>query len=721
LRLCTPVLPTLLLGLLALTAPACGTAVSAPDATEDATSPPPDAAPDWTLPPLPEGCRNDRTRVLHQAPWPGLGMSITLAARDDDGLPVVDLPSDALELRTLFDQPIPFTLAPAAVQRRYLLLLLADPGTLADTDRTALAGFLATLPPETEVALFRRCKHLEQVASFAPDPGRIAALLADETLHCPDDSPAAFWTSVDTATQEAAHIGGPAFPGLRTVLVVGTEPVPDPPATPAFTGLPVDLHLLYPESAAVPTTLPFPARTLAWSEGLQESLDALSGPLADQAAGLYTLGSCTDLEPETSFHLVADDGGSLCPLLTPKGPDEEIPMACDPEAIAAGQRTFPTAIEFQFTEAEKALYENYALNKIEEDFTLHVRVGDAAPVEATAHLRGQTSLDCARKSFTVNLAKNRPRHLLAGLASDEFYLISMCKDDRYFQQHTANLLARDQGLFPLRFGLVELLIDGNTRGVYLLLEKTEEGLLEDFSRVRSIIRRRFDPGEKDPDVKYPNGTDAHDPAMDAYWALVPATEGLAGQALVDEMDRRIDLDQFLRWLAFQTLMGNGDYVDELFLFSTEAVRQGGLVEWFSFMAWDMDDLYSACHHSGKHAMDDPWGLLFCAEGNLEKALLTDPVVYQRFVDILEEMMATRVTADDVDAALDETASVLLPFFERPEICQAMVVLLEKNPEAADPAIAQADILGKMDELRNQHAARRTKLEERIQAYREAQP
>ena len=42
---------------------------------------------------------------------------------------------------------------------------------------------------------------------------------------------------------------------------------------------------------------------------------------------------------------------------------------------------------------------------------------------------------------------------------------------------------------------------------------------------------------------------------------------------------------------------------------------------FGLHAWDPDDAFQSCHHNGENAVDDPHGLLYCAEGDLDKARL----------------------------------------------------------------------------------------------------
>lgn len=55
--------------------------------------------------------------------------------------------------------------------------------------------------------------------------------------------------------------------------------------------------------------------------------------------------------------------------------------------------------------------------------------------------------------------------------------------------------------------------------------------------------------------------------------------------------------------------------------------------------WDTDDSWSAvCHHDAEDALFDPHGLLFCAEADLDRALLRSPDLLARFADTLEHLI-----------------------------------------------------------------------------------
>ncbi len=694
----------LLVGLAVVVAAGCGT--STPDYQPDATvlsdtyfEPDWQARYDWGQPPLQEACQTPTNRLLHLASWPGLGLGILVGITDELGDPVQDLAESWFGLASVWGIPIPLAAAPATLTREYLLVLLAPGDAASSLPLTQLRPVLESLPAPVDVALFLACDGVTQLAGFGSGRENVVAQLT--TLEATCESPGDLWAELAQAVLEAEHIGGPALPALRSVVVVGgslgAAPVPLP-----FAGTPVQLLHWTAESEG------FPVTAVTHAGALTERLEA-------GRKGLHFLGACPDLTPGDAVTLTAEDGAN-CPFLLPEGPGELETMACSADAIVANEHPPLRRVEFVFSPEEREIYDDKVKAKDQNDFSLQIKLGQNPPVKATAHLRGQTSLDCVRKSYTVNLKGNRGRHILPESATDEFYLISMCKDDRYFQQYTANLLAAPLGLFPLKFGLVELLLDGETRGVYLLLEKTKEALLEDHSRVLAVIRRRFDPGQTPAEVNYPSGGSIDGPAGAAYSALAEIGQKFSGGKLLDELNRRMDFDQFLRILAFQTLMGNGDYVDEVIFYSSEAVRGGETLEWFQTMAWDMDDLYSACHHGGKHAMLDPHEILYCAEGNLEKSVMPDAAVYARFIHHLESLINETLTADHVDSALDQTAADLLPFFDDPEVCAAMVGLVAKNPEAVAPETAKADIQSHMDAMRGQYAARRDKLKARIEAY-----
>ena len=66
--------------------------------------------------------------------------------------------------------------------------------------------------------------------------------------------------------------------------------------------------------------------------------------------------------------------------------------------------------------------------------------------------------------------------------------------------------------------------------------------------------------------------------------------------------------------------------------------------------------------------------------------------------------------------LAHSAAIML-YLAQPHVTEAMVVLLESNPAAADPKVAQQDVQNTLDEMSAAYAARHQLLLDRIAANR----
>jgi len=690
----------------------------ADEVTLDAVEPETASSFDTWIPPLPQ-C-GDTVKPLFVSAWPGNGLSLLVR-----GTGAGKLSADDLALEGTQGEEIPFAAAASALPRSFAYVVIDGLGEAASvSEELALAGeVIESLPADCSIALFRRCGDLQQVAGVSSDRDLLVSLLDEGSFSCDGDFGLGFDDMLPQVADEVAVAGGTWYPAQRSVVVIAAGADAFVAGADAFVADPADLPLGVDLYVAVAGGPPEDAASdllhlLPWVPGEDDAdvAQTLKQALLAESEGVLAIGACLSDTKAEAVSLVAPDG-AVCEIELPEWPEEEAGLACFADDVASGKRNYPRVFRFIMTPEERVVFDDYTKNKIKDDFALSVQVGDSAPVAAKAHIRGQTSLDCARKNFSVDLDHGVPRHLRPYFASDEFYLISMCKDDRYHQQFLANVLASGLGLFLLSMDMVELVVGDESWGVYLLLEKNDLGIIEENSRVKAIIRRRFDPEDKLPDVEFPNGASTEDPVAAGYWNLTSALDGLSGDELISRARELFDLDALLRLVAFHSLTGNGDWVDEVLFYSTESVRGSKAGEWYRFMAWDMDDLYSDCHHSGKWAMKDPHGMVFCAEGDIELLLLADDVVYARYVDVLEDLILYRVTEGVFDAALDQTRGALLPFFDRPEICAAMVELLKSNPGASDPEVAKADILDKMGKLKADFLARRGKLLDLIAKYR----
>ena len=178
------------------------------------------------------------------------------------------------------------------------------------------------------------------------------------------------------------------------------------------------------------------------------------------------------------------------------------------------------------------------------------------------------------------------RYLLPDSASDEAHLVSMCDDPAYVYALTVYTLLSDD-LFNSKWRFVELILDGRTRGITSWMEKTREELVRDFARVSGVMRRRYPVGTNEGfEVLYSINDDLVAPAT-RYQDFMTKIAPLSGAPLISALREQLDYDQYLRYLANQSVLQSGDYIDELYHWQRTGQWNGRHYRDLSLgMAWD---------------------------------------------------------------------------------------------------------------------------------------
>ena len=387
-----------------------------------------------------------------------------------------------------------------------------------------------------------------------------------------------------------------------------------------------------------------------------------------------------------------------------------------------------------------------------------------------------------RKSMKVNVKGHGRFRLAPGSAGDRFLLISMCYDDRYVKSKLVFSLAKRLGAFPHAARYVRVLIENplvasnetapvlENEGLYLLVDDPASSLERRFLRLRTVVRRRNDakrltePGKGTPEVKRPKGKNAESASRRHYdrLALVAAMcatsetaadadadAKLGGPPCYEALDERLDLEQYFRWTALMTLVGSGDHVDETWFYASNenassfssselpktrrVSRRGadpvdGTVptddsyandpERFRVHAWDPDDAFQPCHHGGKNALRDEYGLLICAEGDIDKVFTRDPRTYAAYVDALEWTLRRALTASAVkETAEKEVFRELQSALVDDATAAGLAELVAANPDARTRRGALADIEASLSFYAWTLRERRRTLLRRVARYR----
>lgn len=473
---------------------------------------------------------------------------------------------------------------------------------------------------------------------------------------------------------EAAQLVRDAPAGDRVIAWLGTTP----PALLADATRDRDHVLARLEATAARAgTLDDPGRA-----SVLATLDRLGGPWGPQPRdlrvvggdgdrvtareGLRTVGVCGPFPGGVKLELAAAE--ARCTFTTP-APDADMRgLPCDPTAAAYDAWPWPDTVALRFdTAAARTAFDALEAAASEDEFDVTLTLGTARPVDARAHFRGQSSLGCKRKNLAVNLGGATPRRLTPGAADDELLLVSLCLDSGYVNQALANRLMRGLDLMPLNDRFVSLSVDGEPRGVYLLLQKPVDTLRRDLARLAGVIRRRFDPENKPEDIDFPDDEAGRAWVIDHYHALTARVDEVSPTELMAALAVDFDLDGYLRWLALASYLHNGDFVDEVFFYASD--ESAG--PWFRMHGWDSDDLFTDCHHQGRFAFEDPHGLTFCMEGDLDRALLVSDAVYDRYVDVLEALVTDEAPPGAISDVLDGVRADLVARLGDDATCRAM--------------------------------------------------
>ena len=101
----------------------------------------------------------------------------------------------------------------------------------------------------------------------------------------------------------------------------------------------------------------------------------------------------------------------------------------------------------------------------------------------------------------------------------------------------------------------------------------------------------------------------------------------------------MNIEAYITWIAFNSLVKMGDYVDEIYFYSSNENQQ---TPYWGLHSWDPDDAFQKCHHGGKDAYIDRFQMLYCLEGNMDVVFLRSKDMYSRFVQTLEELLEKRL-------------------------------------------------------------------------------
>lgn len=297
-------------------------------------------------------------------------------------------------------------------------------------------------------------------------------------------------------------------------------------------------------------------------------------------------------------------------------------------------------------------------------------------------IRGDNTLNFERKGFGLNM--DRKLTLQNPFEQyerkyEEFKLLAMVYDYTYIENSTAVGLFRKVGLWPVYSFFTEVRLNGHTQGLYHFIEDPVEYFIEQKNSP-FLVRRGYDHVVKACSLSpsAPNGIDYYIGHFKKIYSVLPE---YTGRQLYDTLSAYIDLQQYFTKLSIDMLIKNGDYTDEIFLYTK--IRDSKEV--FGVFPWDYDDIFTdQPHEIGNwwatgtvfgsreyYSMDDVtadvgFKLLYSIEDDLDYMIAKDGYLYGQYLSTLRTVME-KIDLTAIDDIFDYTFTHISPFYSNEAI------------------------------------------------------
>ena len=182
-------------------------------------------------------------------------------------------------------------------------------------------------------------------------------------------------------------------------------------------------------------------------------------------------------------------------------------------------------------------------------------------------------------------------------------------------------------------------------------------------------------------------------------------DNMKGESLSEVYHSVIDMEAYFKWLAFNYLVLNGDYLDELFFYPDE--KSGKL----TIIPWDYDDIFRSEPREGweernKHLQHS---LLFSSESKLDQVIYRNEILYDNYLLVFEELLNI-LSVETIRNTMMQVYAELLPFYLEEDI-----ISLSKYDQ-----YGQTDLASFQKHLEDYYAfliGRHKQIELKIQAHR----
>jgi len=275
--------------------------------------------------------------------------------------------------------------------------------------------------------------------------------------------------------------------------------------------------------------------------------------------------------------------------------------------------------------------------------------------------RGQSTLKFRRKSFSFSF--DRKVIIYKNDESKEFqniYALNLVLDKNYVNNRLAFALLREIGFPDLYCSYGEVRVNNQSEGIYLFIERPQDWA---FNEGTPFIIRRGDQQDmtKVLTAKQLNAVQTQ-LFISNYENLYAYLDQYRKEELYKVLSEIMNLDMYMKWLAFNFLVKNGDYTDEVYFYIDPGNNR------YNIIPWDFDDIFSSVPHEGYDHIDpiirDKY--VFSSEDPIDVKIVEDEYLYSIYLNQLHNIL-TILCPEKIKEELEIIFSELYPYYSNEEI------------------------------------------------------
>lgn len=279
--------------------------------------------------------------------------------------------------------------------------------------------------------------------------------------------------------------------------------------------------------------------------------------------------------------------------------------------------------------------------------------------------RGQSCLGAVRRCYDIKFENKVVANATTRFKEKSFNLVSMWQDRGYVSNQISFEILRKLNLFDLKMEYATLTINGQSEGLYLVMQKPQQAIKE-ITKDAWIARRGYSGSAETKE----EAKSASTQALSAYYkSIYTDLKSSSADYVAQSLNQKMNLAQYFSWLTINSLLKNGDYSDEVYVY-IDAANMSKKVEIFP---WDFDDVFKKPHTSKvntEHAALFETSLIYNLENPIDRAIQFNSILNNQFKATADQLLNKQIDDRFISEVTNTVRQRILPYLARQDVLMA---------------------------------------------------